>query len=124
MLSFGPATQIYLHSGIVDMRKSYNGLAALVRTELEQDPLSGHVFAFSNRRRNLAKILVFERGGFWVLAKRLEKGTFAWPKPGDSHFKYTNEQLTLLLAGLDLAQTKERRWHKQGRKSMPQDDLR
>ncbi len=56
MLSFGPATQIYLHSGIVNMRKSHNGLAILVRNELEQDPLSGHVFAFSNRRCNLVKI--------------------------------------------------------------------
>ena len=118
MLSFGPATQIFLYAGIADMRRSFNGLATLVRNELAGDPLSGHVFGFCNRRRNLVKLIVWDRGGYWVLSKRLEKGTFSWPRVGASSHEFTSEELTLLLGGIDLEATRRRDWHQVHRMSM------
>jgi transposase len=94
------------------MRKSFIGLTALVRNELEDDPLSGHVFGFSNRRRNLIKLLVWDGSGYWVLAKRLPRGTFSWPRVGDTSHELTQEELTLLLSGIDVTATKQRDWHR------------
>jgi transposase len=79
VLTISPATQIYLAAGPTDMRKSFYTLAAVVRNELDLDPLTGALFAFCNRRKNLVKILVWQRGRYLLLAKRLERGTFAWP---------------------------------------------
>ena len=79
MLSWAAPVQIYLARGTTDLRRSVDGLAGLVRNAMERDPFSGHLFVFCNRRRDRVKILVFESSGFWVLYKRLEKGTFAWP---------------------------------------------
>jgi len=110
MLSPGPATKIYLACGATDMRKSFNGLYALVVGVLEADPLSGHLFVFCNRRRDRIKILCFDGSGLWVCAKRLEKGTFHWPGSGDAAVELTQAQLNLLLGGLDLSRTRSRRW--------------
>jgi transposase len=110
MLSPGPATKIYLATGVTDMRKSFNGLYALVAGTLEADPLSGHLFVFCNRRRDRIKILCFDGSGLWVCAKRLEKGTFAWPEDGTGAVELTQNQLNLLLGGLDLKRTQPRRW--------------
>lgn len=110
MLSPGPATKIYLASGVTDMRKSFNGLYVLVCGVLEADPLSGHLFVFCNRRRDRIKILCFDGSGLWVCAKRLEKGTFTWPEAGDGTVELSQHQLNLLLGGLDLSQTRPRRW--------------
>lgn len=110
MLSPGPATRIYLASGATDMRKSFNGLYALTAGTLEADPLSGHLFIFCNRRRDRIKILCFDGSGLWVCAKRLEKGTFFWPEDGEGAVELNQHQLNLLLGGLDLKQTKMRRW--------------
>jgi transposase len=118
MLSFGPATQIFLYAGVADMRCSFNGLSTLVRNELREDPLSGHVFGFSNRRRNLVKLIIWDRGGYWVFSKRLEKGTFSWPRVGASSHEFTQEELTLLLGGIDLEATRRRNWHEAERMSM------
>ena len=93
------------------MRKSFNGLPAIVQNVVGQDPLSGHVFVFCNRRRNRLKILFFDRNGYWVCAKRLEKGTFAWPQVGGVSLEMTAEELALLLGGIDLKETKRRRWY-------------
>lgn len=92
------------------MRKSYNGLYALVVGTLEHDPLSGHLFVFCNRRRDRIKILYWDGNGLWVCAKRLEKGTFHWPADGGRVIELTQAQLNLLLGGLDLKQTRARRW--------------
>ncbi len=99
------------------MRKSFHGLSAMVKNELECDPLSGHVFGFCNRRRNLAKLLVWDGSGVWVLAKRLPKGTFSWPRSNDAAHEMTNDELGLLLGGIDLDRTRERNWHRYRRSS-------
>ena len=110
MLTTGPATRVYLAGGATDMRKSFNGLYALVRGRLEADPLSGHLFVFCNRRRDRIKILYWDGSGLWVCAKRLEKGTFHWPAEDAPVSERTQAQLNLLLSGIDLRQTRKRPW--------------
>jgi len=110
MLSPGPATKIYLAAGVTDMRKSFNGLYGLVVGTLAADPLSGHLFVFCNRRRDRIKVLCFDGSGLWVCAKRLERGTFAWPEGGTGPIELSQNQLNLLLGGLDLKQTRPRGW--------------
>ena len=80
MFGLGPATRIYLAAGATDMRKGFEGLYGLVRDRLSGDPLSGHVFLFSNAQRNRLKLLFWDGSGLWVCAKRLEKGRFRWPE--------------------------------------------
>ena len=110
MLSF-PGTQIFLVAGVTDMRKSFRGLPAIVENVVKKDPLSGQVFVFCNRRRNRLKILFFDRNGYWICAKRLEQGTFAWPKVDAASLQMTPEELTMLLGGIDLRGTERRRWY-------------
>src|SRR5579859_1942159 len=114
MFGFGPATRIYLAVGATDMRKSFEGLHGLVRDQLLCSPLSGHVFLFCNGQRNRLKLLVWDRSGLWVCAKRLEKGRFSWPQAGDAQGKVvlSHEELTLLLSGIDLTQTRRKRWYR------------
>jgi transposase len=111
MLAITTRTEIYLVAGVTDMRKSFNGLTAIVQNHLGADPLSGHVFVFCNRKRDRIKLLFWDRSGLWVCAKRLEKGTFAWPASGRKSIELTTEELTLLLGGIDLRDTKRRRWY-------------
>lgn len=114
MLSLPTSVRVYLARGATDMRKSIDGLSALTTQVLEQDPFSGHLFVFCNRRRDRIKILYWERSGFWLLHKRLEKGTFAWPLPANSETKQIElpaSDLAALLGGLDLRQAKRRRWY-------------
>lgn len=112
MLSLTPATQIFLVSGATDMRKSFNGLVAIVENDLGRDPISGHLFVFSNRHRNRLKILSWDLSGFWVCAKRLERGTFAWPTATETSVEMTAAELALLLGGIDLKETSRRRWYR------------
>ena len=111
MLSLTPATRIFLVAGFTDMRKSFNGLTAIVQNELRSDPLSGHLFVFTNRSRNRIKVLYWDRTGLWVCAKRLEKGTFAWPTGGETAVELTAAELALILGGIDLRDTRKRRWY-------------
>ena len=110
MSSDTAAVRVFLAPGVTDMRKSFNGLYALVRGALKGDPLSGHLFGFSNRRRDRIKILYWDGSGLWVCAKRLEKGTFRWPEPGEESVELTRAELNLLLAGIDLKACSKRRW--------------
>jgi transposase len=112
MLGWGPATRIYLAAGATDMRKGFEGLYGLVRDRLQCEPLSGHLFLFANRDRNRLKVLFWDGSGLWVCAKRLEKGRFSWPAAagGPAKIQLSHEELTLLLGGIDLAQSKRRRW--------------
>ncbi len=114
MFGWGPATRIYLAAGATDMRKGFEGLYGLVRDRLLCDPLSGHVFLFSNARRNRLKLLFWDGSGLWVCAKRLEKGRFRWPAAGNRQPKVvlSHEELALLVGGLDLAATRPRRWYR------------
>jgi transposase len=112
MLSFTPATKIYLSSGPTDMRKSFNSLCAIVQNEISKDPLSGHLYVFCNRARNRLKILTWDGSGLWVLAKRLEKGTFSWPDAGVDVVQMRFEELTQLIAGLDLRSFTKRKWYR------------
>lgn len=112
MLTIGPATRIFLAAGATDMRKSFDTLFALTKNQIGIDPLSGHLFVFCNRQRNRLKILYWDGSGLWVCAKRLEKGTFHWPKAQGSlaSINLRQEQLSLLLGGLDLKDTRQRPW--------------
>ena len=114
MFGIGPATRIYLAAGSTDMRKSFEGLYGLVRDRLACDPLSGHVFLFSNAQRNRLKLLFWDGSGLWVCAKRLEKGRFRWPEAAGEECRIvlSHEELMLLLGGIDLTQTRRRAWHR------------
>lgn len=94
------------------MRRSMDGLAALVRERLQLEPLSGHLFLFRNRRGDRLKVLVWDQSGFWVLYKRLEQGTFAWPGLAETEpVEMRGADLMLLLSGVDLGGTRRRRWY-------------
>lgn len=112
MLAISPATRIFLAPGATDMRKHFNGLADLARHRLQMDPTSGHLFVFCNRGRNRLKILYWDGSGLWVCGKRLEKGRFSWPDApaGSERISLSSHELTLLLGGIDLEQTRLRRW--------------
>ena len=114
MFGLGPATRIYLAAGATDMRKGFEGLYGLVRDRLLGDPLSGHVFVFSNAQRNRLKLLFWDGSGLWVCAKRLEKGRFRWPELRSEQAKLvlSQEELVLLVGGIDLLQTRRRRWYR------------
>ena len=112
MLTIGGGSEIFLVAGPTDMRLSFNGLSALVANALKKDVRAGQVFVFSNRRRNRLKILFWERGGLWCCAKRLEKGTFAWPQTAAVSLELSPEELTLLLGGIDLREVRPRRWYR------------
>jgi transposase len=101
MLSFSPATRIFVALEPVDMRAGFNRLYALVETRLHQPPLSGHLFVFTNRLRNRVKILYLDGSGLWVCAKRLEHGTFGWPSGEGPARGLRPEELSALLHGLE-----------------------
>ncbi|MFZ5364993.1 MAG: IS66 family insertion sequence element accessory protein TnpB [Patescibacteria group bacterium] len=99
-------TRVFLATGSTDMRKSINGLSILIENQFEIDPFSGHLFAFCNRRRNIVKILYWQRTGFCVWMKRLEKDRLIWPESPDAIHEIDQRQLCWLLEGLSLNQTR------------------
>lgn len=101
MLSPSPATRIFLAVTPVDGRKSFNGLYSLVRETLQQDPASGHLFVFTNRHRNRLKILFWDGSGLCLFCKRLERGTYAWPRDEGVSRALRPEELQLLVHGID-----------------------
>lgn len=110
MLSLSQATRVFVALEPTDMRRSFNGLYAAVQSVLKEDPLSGHLFVFTNRPRNRIKILYFDGSGLWICAKRLERGTFGWPEGEGASCSLRPEQLQLLLHGLE--GTSRRRWYR------------
>jgi transposase len=116
MIGLTHSTRVFLATEPTDMRRSFDGLSALVRTVIGGDPLSGHLFVFTNRSRNRLKIIYWDGSGLWVLAKRLEKGTFAWPDAtsacGKSRMAIRPEELAALIGGLDLNKERWREWYR------------
>jgi transposase len=112
VLSFGASLRVYLASAPVDMRKSFDGLSGAARTVVGGDPLSGHLFVFFNRTRTIVKVLFWDRSGYCVFAKRLERGTFHLPDAaGKASVELEAAELSLILEGIDLRGARRRpRW--------------
>ena len=125
MFGFGPATRIYVATGATDMRQGFNGLYGLVRDRLGCAPESGHVFLFTNARKNRLKLVVYDGSGLWICAKKLSGGCFRWPGKDTTAEKIvlSHEELALLLGGIDLEQTKPRKWYRKALAEEP-DELR
>jgi transposase len=103
VLNLSSTIRIYLATDPADMRKGFDGLAQLVREQIVQDPLSGHFFVFRNRRRDRIKILYWDRDGFALWYKRLEKGTFRFPEAKNGRVEVTPAEMAAVLEGIDLA---------------------
>jgi transposase len=111
MLSIATGTRIFFATGPTDMRKGFDGLQGIVSGVLEQDPLSGHLFLFVNRRRDKLKILYWDGDGLAIWYRRLEQGTFQVPKVADdrSSAEIRSDELTMLLRGIDLTSVRRRK---------------
>jgi transposase len=96
--------QVYLALGSTDMRKSINGLSILVEEWLNLNPFSGHLFVFCNRRRTMIKVLYWDRNGFCIWQKRLEKYFFIWPENASEVMEIDQRRLSWLLEGLNIGQ--------------------
>lgn len=96
--------KIYIATGAVDMRKAINGLSILVESRMELDVFSGNLFVFTNRRRNMIKILYWDQNGFCLWQKRLEGGRFRWPDNGEEVMETSLRELRWLLDGLEVVQ--------------------
>ena len=108
MFGLSAAVRVYFAKEPADMRKSFDGLSALVAGVLELDPLSGHLFVFINKRRDRIKILYWDRDGFCIWYKRLERGFFELPASGQTGVELDYKQLSRLLGGLDLRSGRRR----------------
>jgi transposase len=116
MLSLPASTRIFVYTGVTDMRRSFDRLAQMVEEHLEQDPESGHLYLFFNRRRDCVKLLLWEGDGWVIFYKRLELGTFAVPAPvapgadgKRAGVQILARDLNLILAGADPARFTRRK---------------
>src|SRR5271168_2392206 len=111
MMHLPASVRVYLCTVPCDMRRSFDGLHALVTRTMQLDAFGGHLFVFSNRRRDRVKILYWDRDGFAVWAKRLEEGTYAMPFDDEPERRreITVQELGALLSGIDLSQAKRRK---------------
>ena len=122
MLSVNQALKVFVGAKPTDMRRSFDGLMATAEQVMKQDPLSGHLFVFRNRNRDRLKILYWDRDGFAIWYKRLEKGTFQlptdlmWEDEKRTSAEITTEELTLLLGGVDLSSVKKRKRYERPQK--------
>lgn len=116
MLTLPASVRIYVAAEPVDLRRGFDGLAAATRSLIKQDPLSGHLFVFLNRRKNRIKLLVWDRTGYLLLYKRLERGTFRLatePEVGEQHVEVDPGELGLMMEGLDLrGAVRRERWRR------------
>lgn len=106
MLLPSAQTRVYLALGNTDMRKAINGLSILVQESMDLDPFSGHLFVFCNRKRHILKILYWDRNGFCLWSKRLEKHFFRWPESSKEVIKIDQRELMWLVDGLEINQQK------------------
>lgn len=111
MIHLPASVRVYLATSPCDMRRSFDGLHALVHGVLQLDAFAGHLFVFGNKRRDRLKILYWDRDGFAVWAKRLEEGTYAMPfsEAGEVRREITAQELGALLSGIDLSQAQRRK---------------
>jgi transposase len=101
MIGLPAGTRIWIAAGVTDMRCGFNGLATKVQTALVEDPFSGHVFVFRDRRGDILKILWWTGDGLCLLSKRLERGRFIWPQATEGTVSLSQAQLSMLLEGID-----------------------
>ena len=113
MLTLPPSVRVYMAIEPCDMHKSFRGLTGLVRHRLQNDPLSGHIFCFVNRRKTMMKCLVHDRSGMLIYYKKLARGSFELPaaKPGTSNVQIDSGTLALILEGIELKSVKRRLRH-------------
>ncbi len=109
MIALPPSVRIFLCADPVDFRRGFDGLSAIVRDVFGDDPFSGHTHVFQNRRADQFKILYWDRDGFWLLYKRLERGTFRFPRADAGRVEIRAAELALILEGLDLRKVKLRK---------------
>ena len=113
MIALAPQVRVFLFRRPTDMRKSFNGLVALIESELKQDPLSGSLFVFVNRRRDRIKILYWGQTGFCIWYQQLQRGTYQLPSPQSldeqETLEVTRSQLSLILDGIDLTSARQRK---------------
>ena len=101
MIALPWGTRIWIAAGVTDLRRGFTGLSAVAQTILKKNPFSGHVFLFRGRRGDLVKVLWWDGDGLCLLAKRLERGRFVWPKADNGTVALTAAQLSMLLEGID-----------------------
>ncbi|MDO9599337.1 MAG: IS66 family insertion sequence element accessory protein TnpB [Azoarcus sp.] len=101
MIAPPAGTRIWIAAGVTDMRRGFDGLAALVQTQLKADPFSGQIFVFRGRRGDRVKLLWWDGDGLCLLAKRLEAGKFVWPQATHGTVSLSTAQLSMLLEGID-----------------------
>jgi transposase len=111
MLSFASGMKIFVYTRATDMRKGFNGLSGIVRSEFQADPADGSLFLFINRRRDRMKLLHFDGGGYWLYYRLLEAGTFEELKANDGscRLRIDATQLSMLLSGVSLVRSDRRR---------------
>ncbi len=119
MLTVPPTVRIFIAREPTHMNRSFDRLAAMVQDELFQDPLSGHLFVFKNRRGDKLKILLWDRTGYVLWYKRLERGVFHFPRGTDGVVEVEAAELSLLLEGIDLAGAKRQRRFRLSRSRVP-----
>lgn len=105
MIGLPGTVRVFVAVAAADLRKGYDGLAQLAREAIQEDPLSGHLFVFANRKRDRIKIIYWDRDGFAIWMKRLEKGTYRWPSPAADRVEWTAAELAAVLGGIDLKAT-------------------
>jgi transposase len=110
MFSVTSATRVLVATTPVDLRGSFNRLYSLVVEQLKGDPLSGHLFVFTNGRRNRIKVLYWDGSGLWVCAKRLEKCRFTWPVSENGQVDLRGEEFSALIHGLEVRSKKN--WYR------------
>ena len=113
MLSFTGSLRVFVALEACDMRKGFDGLSGMAASKLNEDVQSGALFVFSNRSHTRLKIIYWDGSGLWLMAKRLEKGTFSWPKDTDGKTKLAlrAEALAMLTDGVDLRGGRMRPWY-------------
>jgi len=109
VINLPPTVRIFLAPAPADMRRGFDGLASLTTSVIGENPLSGHLFVFRNRRGDRLKILYWDRDGLALWAKRLERGVFRFPTPQRHRVEVTPAELAAILEGIDLKQTQRQR---------------